>query len=226
VGYGNRGGRDGGRGRGSGTNNGQKMNQYKQFSDTEFEDAAEEASHDDDEDDEDETAANEGANQHKTGENGRKQITVSEEGKKDADAYDDFITEEEMQNKQKKADNTKEDKTAMVGVVTEIQKKRALSIDDEPTKAEAEKAEADKAEAAKAEAERAANAKTSVILDYSKKTKTQRNHPRRPKLVLSSKPAAITWWRLKLPSKQPRKSSLISTQERQNSLFGTQLSRH
>jgi hypothetical protein len=36
VGYGNRGGRDGGRGRGSGTINGQKMNRYKQFSDTEF----------------------------------------------------------------------------------------------------------------------------------------------------------------------------------------------
>ena len=120
------------------------MNRYEQFSDTEFEDAEEEAS---DDDDEDKTEETEGANQHKTRENDGKQITVSTEEKTDADAYpydgDDFITEEEMQNKQNTADNTEGNKIEMVSVVTEIQKKRALSIKDNPTKSEAEKSEAE-----------------------------------------------------------------------------------
>jgi hypothetical protein len=179
VGYGNRGGRDGGRGRGSAINNGQKTNRYEQFSDTEFEDAEEEASDDDDEDDEDETAVNEDETKHTNSETGGNHTTVNGEEKKDEDAYDgdDFITEEEMQNKQNTADDKAGDETEMVGVVTQIQKKRALSIEDEPTKADLERAEEIKAAAAKADAERAAQVENSVILDYSKDPHNTANKP-------------------------------------------------
>jgi hypothetical protein len=141
VGYGRRGGRDGGRGRGRGIDNRQQKNRYNHFSDGDFEDAEEDEIVDDEEDEAD---TGKTANEDKTK---LKSILMAaawnlhtyawiltDSPSANEEYYDkeDFITEEEMQLKRNTAENEEtKNKEEMVGVMSVIKKKRALSIIDE-----------------------------------------------------------------------------------------------